>query len=87
MAEDKKIYYQSVLNPSMQAEEILKKYREQMSVDLDKYNSYLRDIDKSLDRIDSSSYYIRGQFGNSLNNAADDLRIRQLILEDTLNIV
>ena len=29
MAEDKKIYYQSVLNPSMEAEEILKKYREQ----------------------------------------------------------
>ncbi len=75
MAEDKKIYYQSVLNPSMQAGEILKKYREQMSADLDKYDSYLRDIDKSLDRIDSSSYYIRGQFGNSLNNAADDLRI------------
>ena len=69
-----KTYWQLISESKAKAATSLRKYREQMKIELDKYESHLKDIDSSLERVDSTSYFIRGRFGTSLNDVCEAMK-------------
>ena len=71
---NEKTYWQLISESKAKSASSLKRYRDQMKIELDKYESYLKDIDSSLERINSTSYFIRGNFGTNLNNACESIK-------------